>query len=235
MGMVAWNCMNNRILIVEDDEDIAELIRFHLQKQGYATEIAMDGKTALEQFDAARPALILLDVMLPVIDGLEVLKAIRYDRHSTVPIIIESARGEETDIVTGLELGADDYIAKPFSPTVLVAKVKSLFRRIQNDHKAPDDLVTTKRLSLDKNKHSCLADGASVDLTATEFSLLAALASEPERVFTRSQLISTTKGSDYPVTERSIDVQIATLRRKLKGCGNAIKTVWGIGYKYQED
>ena len=105
MGMVAWNCMNNRILIVEDDEDIAELIRFHLQKQGYATEIAMDGKTALEQFDAARPALILLDVMLPVIDGLEVLKAIRYDRHSTVPIIIESARGEETDIVTGLELG----------------------------------------------------------------------------------------------------------------------------------
>lgn len=118
---------------------------------------------------------------------------------------------------------------------MLVAKVKSLFRRIQNDHKAPDDLVTTKRLSLDKNKHSCLADGASVELTATEFSLLAALASEPERVFTRSQLISTTKGSDYPVTERSIDVQIATLRRKLKGCGNAIKTVWGIGYKYQED
>ncbi len=227
--------MNDLILIVEDDEDIAELIRFHLQKQGYATEIAMDGKAALEQFDATRPALILLDVMLPVIDGLEVLKAIRYDRRSTVPIIIESARGEETDIVTGLELGADDYITKPFSPTVLVAKVKSLFRRVQNDHKAPDDVVTTKHLSLDKNKHSCLADGANIELTATEFSLLAALASEPERVFTRSQLISTTKGSDYPVTERSIDVQIATLRRKLKSCGNAIKTVWGIGYKYQED
>ena len=223
-----------RVLLVEDNKLISKGLVYTLMSKGHEVVLCENCETAVlhsgEEFDV-----IVLDVMLPVIDGLEVLKAIRYDRHSTVPIIIESARGEETDIVTGLELGADDYIAKPFSPTVLVAKVKSLFRRIQNDHKAADDLVTTKRLSLDKNKHSCLADGASVELTATEFSLLAALASEPERVFTRSQLISTTKGSDYPVTERSIDVQIATLRRKLKGCGNAIKTVWGIGYKYQED
>ena len=233
--MVALGHMNDLILIVEDDEDIAELIRFHLQKQGYETDVAMDGKTALEKFDAGRPALILLDVMLPIIDGLEVLKTIRYDRHSSVPIIIESARGEETDIVTGLELGADDYITKPFSPTVLAAKVKSLFRRVKNDHQVLDEQVKTQHLVLDKTKHSCLSDGVPVELTATEFALLATLASEPERVFTRSQLISSTKGSDYPVTERSIDVQIATLRRKLKQNGNAIKTVWGIGYKYQEE
>ncbi len=227
--------MSKQILIVEDDEDIAELIQFHLQKQGYAIALAMDGQNALDQFDRNVPDMILLDVMLPVMDGLEVLKAIRYDRHSNLPIIIESARGEESDIITGLELGADDYITKPFSPSVLAAKVKSLFRRLQNDRKPGEERVSTKHLLLDKSKHSCLASGESIELTATEFSLLCTMANEPERVFTRSQLISTTKGSDYPVTERSIDVQIATIRRKLKKEGEAIKTVWGIGYKFQEE
>lgn len=227
--------MNAQIFVVEDDDDIAELITYHLEKQGCSVTHSSDGQSALDAFTQASFDLVILDIMLPVMDGLEVLKRIRYERKSDVPVIIESARGEESDIVSGLEIGADDYLSKPFSPMVLVAKVRSLLRRVSSDRtqKERKTYTETDHLAMDMDKRTCLQDGIPIPLTATEFILLFTLAGEEGRVFTRGQLIATTKGADYPVTERSIDVQIATLRRKLSPRGENIKTVWGVGYKYE--
>ena len=218
---------------MEDDEDIAELIRFHLQKQGYATGIAMDGKTALEQFDAARPALILLDVMLPVIDGLEVLKAIRYDRHSTVPIIIESARGEETDIVTGLELGADDYIAKPFGMMELMARIRTALRHA-GGREEPENVYRLGQLYADPGRHIVRDGERDVALTLKEFQLLCLLLEHRGTVFTRDQLLNTIWGYEFDGASRTVDVHIRTLRQKLGESGGCIETVRGVGYKIAE-
>jgi len=225
-----------QLLVVEDDDDIATLLTYHLQREGYAVSRAGDGKTALESLASHTYDLILLDVMLPGADGLEVLKDLRYRLSLSTPVIMESAKGEEADIITALELGADDYITKPFSPNVLCAKVKSLLRRIRKPVcDATESNLVTGHLQLDPRSHTCLSDGKPVTLTATEFSILSTLVAESGRVFTRSQLISATKGDDYPVTERSIDVQIATIRHKIGESGACLKTVWGIGYKYQEE
>lgn len=223
------------ILIVEDDPDIQELIQYHLVKEGYETLLASNGKAALDAVQTQHPDLVLLDLMLPLVNGIEVLKTIRFVWDlKELPIIIVSARTDETDIIIALELGADNYLSKPFSPKVLVANVKALLRRTSLDtqHKGP--AISLGELSLDLDRREAKYKQVLMILTATEFNLLVLLASNPGRVYTRNQLISGMRGEDYPVTERSIDVQIASLRKKLGDGGSLVKTVWGIGYSYQD-
>ncbi|MDD3523956.1 MAG: response regulator transcription factor [Candidatus Cloacimonetes bacterium] len=223
------------ILIVEDEPDIRELIQYHLLKEGYETLLANNGKEALEIVKNQSPDLVLLDLMLPLVNGIEVLKTIRFVWNlSSLPIIIVSARTDETDIITALELGADNYLSKPFSPKVLVANVKALLRRALIDTQQKETFVSLGDLSLDLEKREAKYQQELMSLTATEFNLLVLLASHPGRVYTRNQLISGMRGDDYPVTERSIDVQIASLRKKLGDGGTLVKTVWGIGYSYQD-
>lgn len=226
------------ILIVEDEPDIQELIRYHLEKEGFATVKASSGREALDIIERTHPDLVLLDLMLPVVSGLDVLKTIRFTWGlSSLPVIIVSARTDEIDVITGLELGADNYLPKPFSPKVLVANVKALLRRAaarQSGEEMENRHISVGELEIDQDRHEVFWKGNPVLLTASEFSLLALLASSPGRVYTRNQIISSIRGDDYPVTERSIDVQIASLRRKMGDGGSAIKTVWGIGYSYQE-
>lgn len=223
------------ILIVEDEPDIQELIQYHLLKEGFETLLASNGKEALDIVKAQSPDLVLLDLMLPLVNGIEVLKTIRFVWNlSTLPIIIASARTDETDIITALELGADNYLSKPFSPKVLVANVKALLRRSFVDVQKEEESINLGDLSLDLDRREAKYQQVLMNLTATEFNLLVLLASHPGRVYTRNQLISGMRGEDYPVTERSIDVQIASLRKKMGDGGALVKTVWGIGYSYQD-
>ena len=223
------------ILIVEDDPDIQELIKYHLVREGYETLLANNGKDALDVVQTQGPDLVLLDLMLPEVNGIEVLKTLRFVWNlSTLPIIIVSARTDETDIITALELGADNYLSKPFNPKVLVANVKALLRRTSLEVQHTETAINLGNLSLDLNRREAKYQQVLLILTATEFNLLVLLASNPGRVYTRNQLISGMRGEDYPVTERSIDVQIASLRKKLGDGGSLVKTVWGIGYSYQD-
>ena len=223
------------ILIVEDEPDIQELIQYHLVKEGYETLLASNGKAALDAVQTQGPDLVLLDLMLPEVNGIEVLKTLRFVWNlSTLPIIIVSARTDETDIITALELGADNYLSKPFNPKVLVANVKALLRRTSLEVQHTETAISLGNLSLDLNRREAKYQQVLLILTATEFNLLVLLASNPGRVYTRNQLISGMRGEDYPVTERSIDVQIASLRKKLGDGGSLVKTVWGIGYSYQD-
>ncbi|HKM06221.1 MAG TPA: response regulator transcription factor, partial [Sphaerochaeta sp.] len=194
-----------------------------------------NGEAALEAVKTQSPDLVLLDLMLPLVNGIEVLKTIRFGWNlSTLPIIIVSARTDEVDIITALELGADNYLSKPFSPKVLVANVKALLRRASADVQKTETLISLGDLSLDLNRREAKYHQELMNLTATEFNLLVLLASNPGRVYTRNQLISGMRGEDYPVTERSIDVQIASVRKKLGDGGAVVKTVWGIGYSFQD-
>ncbi|MGH0053507.1 MAG: response regulator transcription factor [Sphaerochaetaceae bacterium] len=220
------------ILVVEDDIDIRELERYTLASIGYTVLEAEQGAQALDLLKSHHVDLIVLDIMMPVLDGLATIKTIRYTLENHVPIIVVSARGEESDIITALELGADDYLSKPFSAKVLASKIRAVLRRTQETEQQPP-LVQAAGLVMDQQKHQCLLEGTEVELTATEFALLYLLASNPEQVFTRNQIISKVKGDDYPVTDRSIDVQVATLRKKLGIYGTRIKTIWGIGYTYK--
>ncbi len=228
------------ILVVEDEPDIQELICYHLAKEGFTLRKANSGKEALEHIQRTKPDLVLLDLMLPVLSGIEVLKTIRFTWGLTsLPVIIVSARTDESDIIMGLELGADNYLPKPFSPKVLVANVKALLRRTTNDLQSKDNSseqqhIVVGSLQIDHLRHEAFWAGTPILLTATEFSLLTLLAGNPGRVYTRNQIISGMRGDDYPVTERAIDVQVASLRRKMGAGGQAIKTVWGIGYTFQE-
>ncbi|WP_332447877.1 response regulator transcription factor [Sphaerochaeta sp.] len=220
------------ILVVEDDLDIRQLERYALSNNGYTVLEAEHGSKALELLSSHEVDLVILDIMMPVMDGLTTIKAIRYSLESQVPIIVVSAKSEESDIITALELGADDYLTKPFSMNVLKSKIRAVLRRFTE--KPTSSQVHQAGLFMNLNKHQCLIDDEQVELTATEFALLYLLASNPEQVFTRNQMITRVKGNDYPVTDRSIDVQIATLRKKLGSIGTRIKTVWGIGYTYKE-
>lgn len=227
------------ILVVEDEPDIQELIRYHLEKEGFTTLKASSGREALEIIEHSRPDLVLLDLMLPGVGGMEVLKTIRFTwKLPSLPVIIVSARTDETDVITGLELGADNYLPKPFNPKILVANVKALLRRAStvgtSEEEERKKHISVGDLEIDQIRHEAFWKENPVMLTASEFSLLTLLASSPGRVYTRNQIISGMRGDDYPVTERSIDVQVASLRRKLGDGGGAIKTVWGIGYSYQD-
>ncbi|PKL06936.1 MAG: DNA-binding response regulator [Spirochaetae bacterium HGW-Spirochaetae-9] len=229
------------ILIVEDDPDIAELLSVSFRKEGWQSLHAENGEKALALMADNIVSLCVLDLMLPGMDGLAVLRALRArPKSAALPVIIASARGEEADIVAGLDLGADDYIAKPFSPKVLVARIRSILRRAegakrQGEVQASDeDRLEVGGIILDPLRHEVSAHGQLVDLSATEFAFLELLMREPGRVFTRSQAIAKAKGEDYPVTDRSLDVHILSLRRKLGEAGALIETVRGIGYRFRE-
>ena len=225
-----------KILIVEDEEDILELVTFNLSKEGYQIIGALSGEDAVQKIKSEIVDLVILDLMLPGIDGLEVAKRLQSDpKTKQVPIVMLTAKGEEADIVTGLELGADDYITKPFSPKVLIARVRAVLRR---QTKEPDEDMITVRihdLEIHPGRRSVLVGGEPIDLTFTEFQVLYILARRPGWVFTRTQIVDAVRGSDYPVTDRSVDVQIVGLRKKLGPHGRYIETVRGVGYRFQEN
>ena len=220
--------MKEKILIVEDEKDIARMLEYNLKKDGYKTLIARDGETALGMVKKDNPGLILLDLMLPGLDGLEVCKRIRAERN--VPIIMLSARGEELDKVLGLELGADDYVTKPFNPRELVARVKAVLRRSQGMAE-PASILEAGDLRLDVPRRESTLKGKPLTLRAKEFDLLAAFLQNEGLVMDRERLIQRVWGHDFYGDSRTIDVHVAWLREKLAGSSVQIQTVWGIGYK----
>jgi two-component system phosphate regulon response regulator PhoB len=224
-----------RILVVDDEEDILELVRYNLTREGYQVSGAASGEAALKKAQSENFDLIVLDLMLPGIDGLEVAKQLK-NRAATksVPIIMLTAKGEEADIVTGLEIGADDYVTKPFSPRVLVARVRTVLRRKTQAPEMEGQIITVHNLQIHPGRRSVSIDDDPVDLTYTEFQVLYVLARRPGWVFTRSQIVDAVRGSDYPVTDRSVDVQIVGLRKKLGDFGSYIETVRGVGYRFKE-
>jgi len=224
-----------RILVVEDEEDIQNLVLFNLDKEGYRTSGADSGEQALKEAHAEPPDLVILDLMLPGMDGLEVCRRLKAGaRTAHVPIIMLTAKGEETDIVAGLEVGADDYVTKPFSPRVLIARVRAVLRKRRREDPDDDAPIKVHDLLLNPSRHEALLSGKPLDLTATEFALLHFLARRPGWVYTRAQIIEGVKGDDYPVTDRAVDVQVLGLRRKLGDAGDYIETVRGVGYRFRE-
>jgi len=224
-----------RILVVDDEEDILELIRFHLAREGYQLTLAATGEEALKKAKRETFDLVVLDLMLPGLDGLEVAKALKADaRTKSVPIVMLTAKGEDADVVSGLEIGADDYITKPFSPRVLTARVRAVLRRRSLAAVDDGNVITIHALEIHPGRRTVLAGGTPLDLTYTEFQLLAVLARRPGWVFTRSQIVDSVRGSDYPVTDRSVDVQVVGLRKKLGAYGDYIETVRGVGYRFKE-
>ncbi|MBN1457299.1 MAG: response regulator [Sedimentisphaerales bacterium] len=222
------------ILIVDDEEDVLELVRYNLDKNGYKTDTADTGEEALVKARTKLPDMVILDLMLPGMDGLEVCKKLKGDaKTQNIPIIMLSAKGEEADIVTGLELGADDYVTKPFSPKVLIARVRRILHRtIARDlEKSP---VKIHELIIDPSRRQVLVKDKPVDLTFTEFNILYALAKRPGLVFTRYQIVDVLHGDDYLVTDRAVDVQIVGLRKKLGSSSKYIETVRGVGYRFKD-
>jgi two-component system alkaline phosphatase synthesis response regulator PhoP len=223
------------ILIVEDDEDILELVRYNLEKEGYAVTGVTTGEDGLEAARSDPPDLVLLDLMLPGVDGLEVCREMKRDpktRH--VPIVIVSAKGEESDIVAGLELGADDYITKPFSPQILLARVRAVLRRRNRPTPAEGEVIRIHDFVIHPGRHEVLVGGERVDLTFTEFRILHILARRPGWVFTRQRIVDAIHGERYPVTDRAVDVQIVGLRKRLGPAGEYIETVRGVGYRFKD-
>ncbi|MDY0221493.1 MAG: response regulator transcription factor [Desulfobacterium sp.] len=226
-----------RILIVDDERDIVELVRFNLEREGYETLVAFSGEEALSKTNKEMPDLMVLDLMLPGIDGLEVTRRIRGKQKTTkIPIVMLTAKGEESDIVTGLELGANDYISKPFSPRELVARIRGILRRRANVEKAVLALtVIAGPLSIDHGRHRVMLEKTPLKLTHSEFQVLSFLVVKKGWVFTRGQIVDAVHGENYAVTERSVDVTIAGLRKKLGSCAELIETVRGVGYRFKED
>ena len=223
------------ILIVDDEEDILELVRYNLAKEGYQVTGALTGEDALHKANSDAFDLIVLDLMLPGIDGLEVAKKLKNNpKTDQIPIVMLSAKGEEADIVTGLELGADDYITKPFSPRVMIARVRTALRRKISKPQDETAVIQIFELEIHPGRRSVLAAGKPINLTYTEFQVLYLLARRPGWVFTRSMIVDAVHGDDYPVTDRSVDVQIVGLRKKLGECGKYIETVRGVGYRLKE-
>lgn len=227
---------SKKILVVDDEEDICDLLKYNLSKEGYKVICAHSGEDALKLTKAENPNLILLDLMLPGIDGLEVCKTLKNDPNTkNIQILILSAKGEEADIVIGLELGADDYIVKPFSLRVLSARIKALLRRKSEQNTTNNvALVSFAGIKINVAKHEVHIDNKLVELTSTEFKILLFLAKQPGWVFTRTQIVEAVHGDDYPVTERSIDVQVVNLRKKLANYGDLLETVRGVGYRFKE-
>jgi two-component system phosphate regulon response regulator PhoB len=226
------------ILVIEDDPDIRELLSFSLAKEGWTIVMAADGEEGLGLFSSTNPDCVVLDIMLPGLDGLEILRALKADpNRKRLPVIMTTAKGEESDVVAGLELGAEDYVVKPYSPKVLAARIRAALRRTVDLPSHPfraETLLAKGAIKLDSGRHEVRVNEVKVDLSATEFSILEFLLRNPGWVFSRSQIIDAVKGRDYPVTDRAVDVQILSLRRKLgEGCED-IETVRGVGYRIRD-
>ena len=228
--------MPKKVLIVEDENNIAELLHLYLEKEGFETQVARDGGKAVELFRSFKPDLVLLDIMLPVLDGWSVLKKIRAE--DKTPIIMLTAKGEVQDKVSGLEQGADDYVVKPFEMKEVLARIHAVLRRTSGPE---EEAVGEKKLSFDKltinlDSYELMVDGQRVDTPPKELELLFHLASAPNRVFTRNQLLDEVWGFDYFGDSRTVDVHIKRLREKLEGVSEQwrLKTVWGVGYKFEQ-
>ncbi len=226
-----------KILVVEDDEDIMELIAYNLEKERYAVLKSDTGEKALARIGKNRPDLVLLDLMLPGMDGLEICKRLKGDAATRdIPVLMVTAKGEESDVVAGLELGADDYMTKPFRPRELIARVRAILRRAAApaiDPNAMDEL-SIHGIAIHPGRREVKVGKKTVDLTYTEFQVLYTLAQRPGWVFTRYQLVDAVRGENYPVTDRSVDVQIVGLRKKLGKSGHVIETVRGMGYRMKD-
>ncbi|MDR4506843.1 MAG: response regulator [Candidatus Brocadiaceae bacterium] len=223
-----------KILIVDDEPDLVKLIQYHLEKDGYKAISACNGEDALLLARKEMPELVVLDLMLPGIDGLEVCKRLKADRElSSIPIIMLTAKGEELDVTLGLKLGADDYVVKPFSPKELVARVQTVLRRTRVSPEKKER-INIDGLTIDMHKYEVAVENEIIPLTSSEFKLVHHLACKPGRVFTRDQLLDIVSGIDAIVTDRTVDVHIASIRKKLKTYSDRIVTIRGIGYKFRE-
>lgn len=225
-----------KILVIEDEEDILALVHYNLVKAGFHVNIAANGAEGLQKALRERPDLVVLDLMLPDMDGLEVCQRLRASTEmSAAAIVMMTAKGEEEDIIKGLEYGADDYIPKPFSPQVLIARINAVLRRraseTQDRGEAP---IVVHDLVIDPRRNSVTAAGEKIVLTVSEFKLLSKLAAKPGWVFTRTQIVDAIHGEGYAVTDRAVDVQVVGLRKKLGACGLYIETVRGVGYRFKE-
>lgn len=222
-----------KILIVDDDKNICELLRLYIEKEGFETSIANDGREALSQFGSFNPDLVLLDIMLPELDGWQVCREIR--KTSNCPIIMLTAKGEVFDKVLGLELGADDYVVKPFESKEVVARINAVLRRMGKTEESAKKEVSYENLSINLTNYELKVNGKQVDTPPKEMELIYHLASNPNRVFTRDQLLDEVWGFDYYGDSRTVDVHVKRLREKLEGVSDkwTLKTVWGVGYKFE--
>lgn len=232
--------MRKKILVVEDEPDLQELVRYNLTKAGFDVVLLDSGEACLQQIGTILPDLLLLDIMLPGRDGFEVCRELKSrTEFASIPIVMLTAKGEEADVVFGLELGAEDYVTKPFSPKVLIARLQSILRRqeLSDPSKQRDeaDVLEVFGLRIDYARHKVFQGDEVLELTHTEFKLLSLFAKNRGRVFTRVQVVSEVHGDDYPVTPRSVDVQVVGLRKKLGQLGNLIETVRGVGYRMREE
>jgi two-component system phosphate regulon response regulator PhoB len=232
--------VDESVLIVEDDADIRELLSYNLFREGFRATGVASGEAALEAIESHPPDLVVLDLMLPGVDGLSVCRKLKSDpRTASLPIVILSAKGEEDDVVAGLNLGADDYVPKPFSPKVLIARIQAVLRRHaatsgEEREETIREQIEIHDLRIHPGRHQVLLGGEPVPLTATEFRVLRLLASKPGWVFTRQQILDGVHGSNYAITDRAVDVQIVGLRKKLGTAGEYIETVRGVGYRLRE-
>ena len=223
------------ILIIEDDADIVELLQYNLSKEGYRCRVARDGDAGLVEARRYRPNLILLDLMLPGTDGLELCRRIKRDEElAGTPIVMVTAKSEESDVVTGLELGADDYLSKPFSPRELLARVRAVLRRSHSGSQPTEARLDFGGVVLDRPRHEVTVDGEVVDFTRAEFRLLWALGTSPGRVFSRDELVEFITGGEAHISDRNVDVHISAVRKKLDPYSDLVKTVRGVGYKIRD-
>ena len=226
--------MSVKLLLVDDDPDLLYTLQKYLQQAGYSTVTANNGRSAIHMFETEKPEAALIDVMMPELDGFEVVKKIR--SISAIPIILLTARSDETDKIVGLELGADDYVTKPFSPREVVARLKAIMRRGNQNQQEKTSKITINAITADKNTRSVMRDNSHIQLTKTEFDILITLMESPEQVFTRDQIIDRVLGYTYEGFERTIDAHVRNLRKKLEPDANNpvyIKTVFGVGYKIE--
>lgn len=225
-----------KILIVEDEKDIHELIVYNLKQEGYQILSSYSGENGLEKAISERPDLVLLDIMLPVMNGLDVCRQLKSnDKTAHIPIVMLSAKNEDVDIITGLEIGADDYITKPFSPRVLIACIRTILRRGELSKGTDASIINIADLIIDKGRHEVTLNKILIRLTLTEFQILLILARRPGWVFSRAQLIDDLREGHHVITDRAIDVQITNLRKKLGRFGQNIETVRGVGYRMREN
>jgi two-component system phosphate regulon response regulator PhoB len=226
------------VLIIEDDSEIQEMLSLAFSGEGWKLRQAGTGEEGIALLEKDGADCIILDIMLPGIDGLRTLKRIKAEsRWKSIPVIMATAKGEEPDIVAGLELGADDYVVKPYSPRILIARIRAALRRVEESagDRTEKKFWQAGKLAIDALRHEASWKGKVLDLSATEFALLLHFVSHPDIVFSRNQIIAAVHGPDYPVTDRSVDVQVLALRKKLKDAGEMIETIRGVGYRFKGD